>query len=82
MLSKRLKAKRMAKGALTLASSEIRFNIDSETMDPISVQEKKPLDTNSMVGCLRGERKGLGKLLEVCDAKLMATVDSVSVQMV
>lgn len=49
MLSKRLKAKRMAKGALTLASSEIRFNIDSETMDPISVQEKKPLDTNSMV---------------------------------
>ncbi|MFH4974380.1 hypothetical protein AB6A40_001089 [Gnathostoma spinigerum] len=48
-LSKKLKAKRHASGALTLASSEIRFNIDSESMDPISVQEKKMLDTNSMV---------------------------------
>ncbi|VDK28304.1 unnamed protein product, partial [Anisakis simplex] len=37
VLSRKLKAKRMAKGALTLASSEIRFNIDSETRDPINV---------------------------------------------
>ncbi|VDK18641.1 unnamed protein product [Anisakis simplex] len=48
-LSRKLKAKRMAKGALTLASSEIRFNIDSETRDPINVQEKMPLETNSLV---------------------------------
>uniref|UniRef100_A0A0R3RRV1 Protein DIS3 homolog n=1 Tax=Elaeophora elaphi TaxID=1147741 RepID=A0A0R3RRV1_9BILA len=48
-LSKKLKAKRHANGALTLASSEIRFSIDSETKDPISVQEKKVLATNSMV---------------------------------
>lgn len=48
-LSKKLKAKRHANGALTLASSEIRFSIDSETKDPISVQEKKMLATNSMV---------------------------------
>ncbi|VDK85731.1 unnamed protein product [Litomosoides sigmodontis] len=48
-LSKKLKAKRYANGALSLASSEIRFNIDSETKDPISVQEKKMLATNSMV---------------------------------
>ncbi|CAG9539925.1 unnamed protein product [Cercopithifilaria johnstoni] len=48
-LSKKLKAKRHANGALTLVSSEIRFSIDSETKDPISVQEKKMLATNSMV---------------------------------
>lgn len=48
-LSKKLKAKRHANGALSLASSEIRFSIDSETKDPISVQEKKMLATNSMV---------------------------------
>nr|CDQ04480.1 Bm1955, isoform c [Brugia malayi] len=48
-LSKKLKAKRHANGALTLASSEIRFSIDSETKDPISIQEKKMLATNSMV---------------------------------
>ncbi|EJW73440.1 hypothetical protein WUBG_15654 [Wuchereria bancrofti] len=48
-LSKKLKAKRHANGALTLASSEIRFSIDSETKDPISVEEKKMLATNSMV---------------------------------
>lgn len=49
-LSKKLNAKRQANGALTLASSEIRFNIDSETRDPLSVQEKCHLDTHSMVG--------------------------------
>lgn len=48
-LSKKLRAKRHANGALTLASSEIRFSIDSETKDPISVQEKRMLATNSMV---------------------------------
>ncbi|WAR11579.1 RRP44-like protein, partial [Mya arenaria] len=35
--------------ALTLASPEIRFNIDSETHDPIDVQAKQLMDTNSMV---------------------------------
>ncbi len=29
--------------------SACRFNIDSETHDPLSVQEKKSLETNSMV---------------------------------
>lgn len=49
-LSKKLKARRHASGALNLASSEIRFDIDNETKNPISVQEKMHLDTNSMVG--------------------------------
>ncbi|XP_060606193.1 exosome complex exonuclease RRP44-like [Ruditapes philippinarum] len=48
-LAKILKQKRTDKGALTLASPEIRFNIDSETHDPIDVQAKQLLDTNSMV---------------------------------
>uniref|UniRef100_A0A914US77 Protein DIS3 homolog n=1 Tax=Plectus sambesii TaxID=2011161 RepID=A0A914US77_9BILA len=48
-LSKKLRERRRANGALTLASMEIRFNIDSETRDPIAVQEKKFLQTNNMV---------------------------------
>ena len=37
-LSKILKQKRIDQGALLLASSEVRFNVDSETADPIDVQ--------------------------------------------
>ncbi|XP_033115744.1 exosome complex exonuclease RRP44-like [Anneissia japonica] len=48
-LAKILKRGRMSNGALTLASAEIRFNIDSETHDPIDVQAKQMRDTNSMV---------------------------------
>lgn len=40
-LAKKLKAKRIEAGALTLASPEIRFEVDSETHDPIQVQEKQ-----------------------------------------
>ena len=43
------KAKRIANGALLLASSEIRFSVDSETADPIDVQVKQMRETNSMV---------------------------------
>nr|CAD7453909.1 unnamed protein product [Timema tahoe] len=35
--------------ALVLASPEIRFQVDSETHDPIEVESKKLRDTNSMV---------------------------------
>lgn len=48
-LAKVLKAKRIANGALTLASTEVRFHVDSETHDPIDVQTKQVLETNSMV---------------------------------
>lgn len=48
-LSKILKARRMARGALVLSSPEIRFHMDSETRDPIEVVAKKPRETNSMV---------------------------------
>lgn len=48
-LAKKLKAKRFENGALVLASPEIRFEVDSETHDPIDVQAKKLRETNSMV---------------------------------
>lgn len=35
--------------ALVLASPEIRFQVDSETQDPIEVEVKKMRETNSMV---------------------------------
>uniref|UniRef100_A0A069DZM9 Protein DIS3 homolog n=1 Tax=Panstrongylus megistus TaxID=65343 RepID=A0A069DZM9_9HEMI len=49
MLAKILKKKRLEKGALVLASPEIRFHVDSETHEPLEVQVKQLLDTNSMV---------------------------------
>jgi exosome complex exonuclease DIS3/RRP44 len=48
-ISKLLKAERIKNGALTLASNEIRFNLDSETHDPIDVVTKELKETNSMV---------------------------------
>ena len=48
-LAKILKKKRIDAGALTLASPEIRFEIDSETHDPIDLQSKELKETNSLV---------------------------------
>ena len=48
-LSKKLRAKRMAAGALNLASPEVRIETDSETSDPVDVKTKQLLDTNQLV---------------------------------
>ncbi|XP_054715986.1 exosome complex exonuclease RRP44-like [Uloborus diversus] len=48
-LAKILKKQRVDNGALTLASTEIRFAMDSETHDPIDVEKKELKETNSMV---------------------------------
>lgn len=48
-VAKILKKRRVEKGALVLASPEIRFQVDSETHDPIEVEAKKLRETNSMV---------------------------------
>ncbi len=48
-IAKLLKAERIRNGALSLASNEIRFNLDSETNDPIDVVTKELKETNSMV---------------------------------
>lgn len=49
MLSKKLKKGRMDAGALNLASPEVRVQTESETSDPVDVQTKRLLDTNSLV---------------------------------
>lgn len=48
-LAKILKKRRMDNGALSLASPEIRFRVDSETHEPLEVVSKKMRETNSMV---------------------------------
>jgi exosome complex exonuclease DIS3/RRP44 len=48
-IAKLLKAARIEKGALALASNEIRFSLDSETHDPVEVVTKELKETNSMV---------------------------------
>ncbi|XP_023183752.1 exosome complex exonuclease RRP44 isoform X2 [Xiphophorus maculatus] len=48
-LAKILKRKRIENGALTLSSLEVRFHMDSETHDPIDLQTKELVETNSMV---------------------------------
>lgn len=48
-LSKKLRAGRLAAGALNLASPEVRIEMESETSDPIDVQTKQALETNSLV---------------------------------
>ena len=48
-LAKILKQGRTEAGALTLASPEIRFEVDSETHDPVDLQTKELRETNSLV---------------------------------
>ncbi|CAH1267033.1 DIS3 [Branchiostoma lanceolatum] len=48
-LAKILKKRRIDAGALTLASIEVRFHVDSETHDPIDLETKELRETNSMV---------------------------------
>ena len=49
MLSKKLKSRRMEAGALNLASPEVRVQMESETSDPVDVETKTLLETNSLV---------------------------------
>ena len=48
-LAKALKAARVAAGALSLASPEVRFVLDSETSDPTDVAMYQQREANSMV---------------------------------
>lgn len=48
-LAKIMKQRRIERGALVLASPEIRFQVDNETHEPLDVETKKIRDTNSMV---------------------------------
>ncbi|KAF8900484.1 mitotic control protein dis3 [Gymnopilus junonius] len=49
-LAQKLKAKRMAAGALNLASPEVKIQLESpESSDPIDVEQKEMRETNSLV---------------------------------
>eukprot|EP00039_Didymoeca_costata_P030881 m.31903 g.31903 ORF g.31903 m.31903 type:complete len:951 (-) comp8358_c0_seq3:35-2887(-) len=48
-LAKKLKAMRMERGALQLESPEVRFNMENEAHDPVDVEVKQSLETNSLV---------------------------------
>ncbi|ORY24609.1 RNB-domain-containing protein [Neocallimastix californiae] len=48
-LAKKLKKKRMDNGALTLASPEVRFNLENDSQDPVDVEMKELKETNSLV---------------------------------
>ena len=49
VLSKKLYQKRMDAGALNLASPEVKIQTESETSDPMDVEVKQMLATNSLV---------------------------------
>ncbi|KZO91801.1 RNB-domain-containing protein [Calocera viscosa TUFC12733] len=49
-LAQKLRAGRMAAGALNLASPEVRIQMESpESSDPVDVEQKEQLETNSLV---------------------------------
>ncbi|PVU95866.1 hypothetical protein BB561_001545 [Smittium simulii] len=48
-LAKKLKAKRIANGALTLMSPEVRFKLENDSQDPLDVEMKELKETNSLV---------------------------------
>jgi exosome complex exonuclease DIS3/RRP44 len=48
-LTHKLRARRIERGALSLASAEVRFELDSETHDPINVSMYEHKETNGMV---------------------------------
>lgn len=48
-LAKKLRARRMDGGALTLASPEVRFRMENDSQDPVDVEMKELKDTNALV---------------------------------
>ncbi|GLD92419.1 hypothetical protein PINS_up000952 [Pythium insidiosum] len=48
-IATKLRAKRIAAGALTLASPEVKFVLDTETQNPLDVQMYTLRDTNALV---------------------------------
>ncbi|KAI8050851.1 hypothetical protein BDF22DRAFT_693710 [Syncephalis plumigaleata] len=48
-LAKKLRAKRIERGALTLASPEVRFQLENDSQDPVDVEMKELKETNALV---------------------------------
>jgi exosome complex exonuclease DIS3/RRP44 len=49
MLAKKLTKQRKDRGALTLASPEVRFKLESDSQDPVDVEMKELRETNALV---------------------------------
>lgn len=49
MLAKKLRQKRIDRGALTLSSPEVRFNLENDSQDPLDVEMKELKETNALV---------------------------------
>ncbi|RUS19734.1 LOW QUALITY PROTEIN: hypothetical protein BC937DRAFT_87023 [Endogone sp. FLAS-F59071] len=48
-LAKLLRQRRLDRGALTLASPEVRFNLENDSQDPVDVEMKELQETNALV---------------------------------
>ncbi|CAG8475982.1 13402_t:CDS:10 [Ambispora leptoticha] len=48
-LAKKLHVKRLERGALTLASPEVRFQLENDSQDPVDVEMKELKETNALV---------------------------------
>jgi exosome complex exonuclease DIS3/RRP44 len=48
-LAKQLRQRRMDRGALVLASPEVRFKLENDSQDPVDVEMKELKDTNALV---------------------------------
>ncbi|SAL96893.1 hypothetical protein [Absidia glauca] len=47
--AKKFRAARLARGALTLSSPEVRFHLENESQDPVDVEMKELKETNALV---------------------------------
>ncbi|KAI7867430.1 exosome complex exonuclease RRP44-like protein [Spinellus fusiger] len=48
-MAKKLRQKRIDRGALTLSSPEVRFNLENDSQDPVDVEMKELKETNALV---------------------------------
>jgi exosome complex exonuclease DIS3/RRP44 len=48
-IAKKLRTKRIARGALTLSSPEVRFKLENDSQDPVDVEMKQLKDANALV---------------------------------
>ncbi|KAI8146735.1 exosome complex exonuclease RRP44-like protein [Fennellomyces sp. T-0311] len=48
-IAKKLRRKRIERGALTLSSPEVRFNLENDSQDPVDVEMKELKETNALV---------------------------------
>ncbi|KAI9018441.1 hypothetical protein DFJ74DRAFT_699635 [Hyaloraphidium curvatum] len=49
LIAKQLRQERISRGALTLASPEVRFQLENESQDPLDVELKELKETNALV---------------------------------